>query len=90
MTTGVLPSGTLLHKRYRVVGLIGSGGMGAVYLTDDNRLEGRRCAVKETLPSPQFSTEASDALRAQFHQEANILAQLGPPQPAQGERLLHA
>ena len=79
MTTGVLPSGTLLHKRYRVMDLIGSGGMGAVYLADDNRLEGRRCAVKETLPSPLFSPEAAAALRAQFHQEANILAQLDHP-----------
>ena len=75
----VLPSGTLLHDRYRVIGLVGSGGMGAVYLADDNRLEGRRCAVKETRLLPHFSEEASRAMRAQFHREASILAQLDHP-----------
>jgi serine/threonine-protein kinase len=62
-----------------VIGLIGSGGMGAVYLTDDNRLEGRRCAVKETRLLGQLSESASAALRAQFHREANTLARLDHP-----------
>ncbi len=77
--TAVLPAGTLLHERYAVTSLIGSGGMGAVYLTDDNRLVGRRCAVKETRPVPDLLPEARQALREQFHQEANVLAQLDHP-----------
>jgi eukaryotic-like serine/threonine-protein kinase len=75
----LLPAGALLHERYQVIGLIGSGGMGAVYLTDDNRLQGRRCAVKETRLLPHFGPDAVEAMRSQFHQEANILAQLDHP-----------
>jgi len=59
--------------------MIGSGGMGAVYLTDDNRLEGRRCAVKETRLSGPLSESVRAALRAQFHREANTLARLDHP-----------
>ncbi|GAB4542043.1 MAG: hypothetical protein Kow0063_33550 [Anaerolineae bacterium] len=79
MMTGRLEPGTLLHQRYRILGLIGSGGMGAVYLADDSRLEGRRCAVKETRLLPDLSQEATQALRDQFHREASILARLDHP-----------
>jgi serine/threonine-protein kinase len=65
-----------LYQRYRIIGLIGSGGMGAVYLADDNRLEGRRCAVKETRLLPGLSDQA---VRDQFHREASILARLDHP-----------
>jgi serine/threonine protein kinase len=68
-----------LYQRYRIIGLIGSGGMGAVYLADDNRLDGRRCAVKETQLLPSLSDEALKAMRDQFHREASILARLDHP-----------
>lgn len=71
--------GTTLHQRYRIMGLIGSGGMGAVYLADDNRLEGRRCAVKETCLLPGLSDRAAQATRDQFHREASTLARLDHP-----------
>jgi serine/threonine protein kinase len=74
-----LAAGTLLRERYRVVSLIGQGGMGAVYLTEDIRLPGRRCAVKEIRLPPAMSEEAIAQARAQFHREANILAQLDHP-----------
>ena len=77
--TGRLEPGTLLYQRYQIIGLIGSGGMGAVYLADDNRLEGRRCAVKETQLMPGLSQEAAQAMRDQFHREASILARLDHP-----------
>jgi serine/threonine-protein kinase len=77
--TGRLEPGTVLYQRYRIIGLIGSGGMGAVYLADDNRLEGRRCAVKETRPLPDPSGHAAQAMRDQFHREASILARLDHP-----------
>lgn len=77
--TGRLEPGMTLYQRYRIVGLIGSGGMGAVYLADDNRLEGRRCAVKETRLLPDLSQEAARALRDQFQREANTLARLDHP-----------
>lgn len=76
---GHLEPGTTLHQRYRIIGLIGSGGMGAVYLADDNRLEGRRCAIKETRLMLDMSDQAAQAMRDQFHREANTLAQLDHP-----------
>ena len=77
--TSQLEPGTTLYQRYRIIGLIGSGGMGAVYLADDNRLEGRRCAVKETRLAPDLSEAAAQAMRDQFHQEASILARFDHP-----------
>jgi serine/threonine-protein kinase len=53
--------------------------MGAVYLADDQRLEGRQCAIKETLPQPALSEEATQAARKQFYQEASTLARLDHP-----------
>jgi len=77
--TDQLTPGTILHQRYRIIGLVGSGGMGAVYLADDNRLDGRRCAVKETRLLPGLSDRVAQATRDQFHREASILARLDHP-----------
>ncbi len=74
-----LEPGITLHGRYTIIGLIGSGGMGAIYLADDNRLDGRRCAVKETRLLPGLSDQAAQAMRDQFHREASILARLDHP-----------
>ncbi len=70
-----LSPGTILRNRYRIIGLIGAGGMGAVYLADDARLDGRRCAVKEQV----LDGELAQSGRKQFHQEASILARLDHP-----------
>ena len=74
--TGHFDPGTILYERYRVVGLIGSGGMGAVYLADDTRLQGRRCAVKEARLLSGLSDRAAQAVREQFYREASTLARL--------------
>jgi serine/threonine-protein kinase len=70
---------TVLRERYRVISLIGQGGMGAVYLTEDTRLPGRRCAVKEIRLPTDTSDVAAAQARAQFHREATVLAQLDHP-----------
>ncbi len=70
-----LKPGTILRGRYRIIGLIGAGGMGAVYLAGDDRLDGRQCAVKEQRLDAALSQNA----REQFHQEASILARLDHP-----------
>ena len=78
MTTYLKP-GDVLRERYQIVGLIGTGGMGSVYLADDNRLDGRQCAIKETLPQPNLSEAVAQAARKQFYKEASTLAQLDHP-----------
>ena len=70
---------TILRERYKIIDLIGRGGMGAVYLTDDVRLSGRRCAVKEINLPPGMSPEAEAQARKQFHNEASTLARLDHP-----------
>ena len=43
----LLPVGTVLRSRYKLIEFISQGGMGAVYKAEDLILEGRTCAVKE-------------------------------------------
>jgi serine/threonine-protein kinase len=58
-----LQPGEILRERYQIVGLIGAGGMGAVYLANDTRLEGRQCAIKETFPLPILNEEVAQTAR---------------------------
>ncbi|MDX6613501.1 MAG: eukaryotic-like serine/threonine-protein kinase [Blastocatellia bacterium] len=62
---------TILQGRYRIVGPLGQGGMGAVYEAIDQRLE-TVVALKETL-------FADERLRKQFEREARLLAGLHHP-----------
>ncbi len=78
MTTNLQP-GDRLRNRYKIMGFIGAGGMGTVYLADDNRLDGRRCAIKEIVLQPNLSEQVVEGVRKQFHQEASTLARLDHP-----------
>src|SRR5688500_19265413 len=62
---------TVLQGRYRIVGPLGQGGMGAVYEAVDQRLD-TIVALKETL-------FADERLRKQFEREARLLARLHHP-----------
>ena len=66
-----LERGTLLNKRYRIVEILGQGGMGSVYRAIDENL-GVDVAVKENL----FTT---DEYSRQFRREATLLASLRHP-----------
>mgnify|MGYP001822232493 CR=1 FL=1 len=74
-----LPPDTILRERYKIIELVGRGGMGATYRAADLRLEGRLCAVKEALPDPETSPEELAQSREQFYQEASTLARLDHP-----------
>jgi serine/threonine protein kinase len=74
-----LEPGTLLRDRYELQGLIGQGGMGAVYKAADRRLPGRMCAIKEIWPPAGISDEALAQARSQFLREASTLARLDHP-----------
>jgi serine/threonine-protein kinase len=78
MHQGLNP-GTLLRERYEILGLIGQGGMGAVYKAADRRLPGRLCAIKEIWPPPGISAETLAQAREQFLREASTLARLDHP-----------
>jgi serine/threonine protein kinase len=74
-----LSPGTILRERYKIVELVGRGGMGATYRAEDLRLQGRFCAVKEALPDLDALSDELQQSREQFYQEASTLARLDHP-----------
>ncbi|HEY0080190.1 MAG TPA: serine/threonine-protein kinase [Pyrinomonadaceae bacterium] len=66
--------GTMLDGRYRIVGLLGKGGMGEVYRADDLKL-GQTVALK-FLPE---AIAADGATLARFHREVRIARQISHP-----------
>ncbi|HSC28596.1 MAG TPA: protein kinase [Vicinamibacterales bacterium] len=72
-TAGGRVVGTTL-QHYRILDLLGRGGMGEVYLADDTKL-GRRVAVKMLPPDVAGDRER----RARFTREASVLASLNHP-----------
>jgi len=74
----LLSPDTTLAERYQISSVIGTGGMGAVYLARDMRLADRQWAVKEiwnTYTSEKQREEASTS----FSREAEILSRLNHP-----------
>ncbi|HET92073.1 MAG TPA: serine/threonine protein kinase [Chloroflexi bacterium] len=70
-----LDAGEMVGDRYRIVKLLGQGGMGAVYRAWDTRLN-RPVALKEMIPQLGLDEDTLVDLRHQFKQEAQILATL--------------
>jgi serine/threonine protein kinase len=66
-----IPSGTVLHGRYRIERVLGSGGFGHVYLAV-NIETNQQCAVKEYLVTGTSGQE-------QLQHEARVLSQLHHP-----------
>ena len=74
-----LKTGDVLRGRYRIRERIGQGGMGNIYLADDLRLEGRRCALKEVEHDRTVPSKLLKEARQQFLHEATVLARLDHP-----------
>jgi len=71
MMMETVPSGTILHGRYRIERVLGSGGFGHVYLAIDLK-SNQQFAIKE-----YFVTGSSG--QAQLQHEARVLSQLHHP-----------
>ncbi|HEX7056444.1 MAG TPA: serine/threonine-protein kinase [Bacilli bacterium] len=69
--SGLLQAGELIGNRYRIMKPLGKGGMGAVYLAADIRLNGKKRAVKAT----DWTAEGKSA----FQVEAEMLMRLNHP-----------
>jgi serine/threonine protein kinase len=78
-STGPLPVGTPLQGgRYQIIGQLGQGGMGSVYLAKDQELFGRLCVVKQMRPF--FATQSERRKAAEdLKREAEVLARLNHP-----------
>jgi serine/threonine protein kinase len=73
-----LAPGTLLAERYKIVKRIGGGGMGSVYLAEDQNLANRPVAVKEMIEMFADENARGKAIE-DFKREAELLARLDHP-----------
>ena len=71
---GRFPPGMVLAERYRIIGLLGRGGMGEVYRANDLKL-GQPVALKFLPPA----TAKNPQLLARFHSEVSIARQVSHP-----------
>ncbi|UCF60385.1 MAG: serine/threonine protein kinase [Anaerolineaceae bacterium] len=74
-----LRSDQVIKDRYIVRRIIGRGGMGSIYLAEDNRLPGRLCALKEVHQDESLPKEMREQGHEQFYREASVLARLDHP-----------
>ena len=74
-----LKAGEVLRGRYKIIRIIGQGGMGSIYLAEDQRLTGRQCALKEVEHDRSLPPDLLQEARDQFLREATILARLDHP-----------
>ena len=74
----MLTTDSLLQNRYRIISLLGQGGMGAVYRAWDVRLK-VSVALKEMVPQPGLDAQELKQLRQQFEHEAVTLARMNHP-----------
>ncbi len=76
--TGLLPTQSMLKKRYTLLSQAGRGGFGAVYKAIDTGLKNRLVAIKEMSQNSLDLRERAEASAA-FNHEAMLLASLTHP-----------
>ncbi len=74
----MLSAGSVVGGRYRIVRLLGGGGMKMVYLAEDARLANRPCALAEMIEHLTDPAERQAAVQP-FAREAEMLARLDHP-----------
>ncbi|XHX79768.1 MAG: protein kinase [Stenomitos frigidus ULC029] len=74
-----IATGTTLQNRYRILNVLGQGGFGRTYLSEDQGRFNELCALKELIPA-QGSAYALDKSKELFQREAQILYQIQHPQ----------
>ena len=77
---GALAPGRVLQNRYEILGILGLGGMSAVYQGRDRRFPNvvKLCAIKE-MKSHSLDPQMRAMAIQNFEREANILATLNHP-----------
>jgi eukaryotic-like serine/threonine-protein kinase len=77
---GALAQGRILQSRYEVLGILGLGGMSAVYQGRDKRFPNvvKLCAIKE-MKSHSLDPQMRTVAIQNFEREADILATLSHP-----------
>jgi len=70
-----IPLGTVLRDTYEIVGVLGRGGMGTVFLANHLRLPGRQVAIKVLRNDAGLGKDVF----VRFRREAEIASRLGHP-----------
>jgi serine/threonine protein kinase len=74
-----IPLGTLLQQRYRVAKILGQGGFGRTYLSQDTGCFDEMCVLKEFSPNDR-GRDALKKSKELFQREAQVLYQINHPQ----------
>jgi serine/threonine protein kinase len=74
-----IPLGTLLQQRYRVTKVLGQGGFGRTYLSQDTGCFDEMCVLKEFSPTDR-GRDAMKKSKELFQREAQVLYQINHPQ----------
>ena len=74
-----LPIGTVLDGKFKIVQVLGEGGMGTVYKVELVGRPGYFSAIKELLLSPTMAVEERQAAIERFNKEIDLLSKLKHP-----------